>query len=131
MYVGPAAISVIFVNLALSALPWQVLSQGGIIPYQNDLPGLRLSRCISVVGKGPTFVRIKTQSCRICSHDKTLDVMLLGNGDEFVHDAANEVLPGDLGQGVMPFLRDHHVVQFGVAGARRVDPQNHDRPGDR
>ena len=62
------------------------------------------------------------------THHQALDVVLLGDRDEFVDDAADEMVSDGLGQSRMEGARYHHVVQGGMAGAGRINAEDEDRP---
>src|SRR4051794_27524309 len=62
------------------------------------------------------------------SHNQTFNIVLLRDGHEFVNDAADEPVAHRLGQGGVIVFRHHHVMQCGMSGPWRIDPDHQHRP---
>jgi len=67
---------------------------------------------------------------RHLAHDQSFDVVFLGDGNEFVNDATDEVFADLRREAGVEILRHHEVVQRVVTGSGSVDAYDEHRAGD-
>ena len=68
---------------------------------------------------------------RHLAHDQSFDVVFLGDGNEFVNDATDEVFAHLLRQAIVEILRDHKVVQLIVARSGCIHADDEHRARNR